>query len=405
MSSKSPLDAVLKVLGSNGIAAILLILFLVLTFLGTIEQTEKGLFEVQAKYFESLFLVHWFFDVIPIPLPGVYLVLILLTINLIIGGIIRVQKAARKAGLLIAHGGIVLLFVSGFAIHTGAQHGYVRLFEGDSTDQFVSHTDWELAVTPLFPVDGVGEDEKPGLVEYVIPVDSSGALEAGKPATFDSDALPFRLTVTDYMENSRPRFLRSPDGMTLAPGSIDGFVLEEEEPDKEASTNARGAKLLVNEKISGKEHRTLLWGGDEVYVQLKAAPYVVEVEGKRYAIDLRKKRTPMPFSVELDKFTKELHPRTEQAKVFKSDVTKTENGVAEEMRIEMNEPLRRLGITMYQSSYGQDNRRGTYSVLAVVKNPADQWPLWSTIVIAVGLLVHFVIRLKSYIDAESRRRA
>ena len=65
-------------LASYGFVVVLLSFLLLLTLLGTLEQAEYGLFAVQKKYFDSLFLVHKLFGLIPIPLPGVYLLLALL---------------------------------------------------------------------------------------------------------------------------------------------------------------------------------------------------------------------------------------------------------------------------------------------------------------------------------------
>ena len=45
-------------LGSIALSCILLILLGLLTWLGTLEQVEFGLYEVQKKYFESFVLVH-----------------------------------------------------------------------------------------------------------------------------------------------------------------------------------------------------------------------------------------------------------------------------------------------------------------------------------------------------------
>ena len=71
----------------------------------------------------------------------------------------------------------------------------------------------------------------------------------------------------------------------------------------------------------------------------------------------------------------------------------------------MNEPLRRKGYTLFQTNWGpQDvpNPQRLYSVFEVVRNPADQWPLWSCLVIAFGLLWHFSSKLIRYILAQER---
>ena len=77
---------------SYGFAVVVLIFLTVLTLFGTLEQANTSLFDVQNKYFNSFFLVHDLFGKIPIPLPGVYLLSVLLFINLTCGAIIRVRK-------------------------------------------------------------------------------------------------------------------------------------------------------------------------------------------------------------------------------------------------------------------------------------------------------------------------
>ena len=68
------LNRISNLLGSIGLSCVLLIFLALLTWLGTLEQVNMGLYEVQKKYFESFILFH---DVGPlaIPLPGVHLVM------------------------------------------------------------------------------------------------------------------------------------------------------------------------------------------------------------------------------------------------------------------------------------------------------------------------------------------
>src|SRR5262245_2665252 len=122
-------------LASFGFASILLLFLLLLTWLGTLEQVDSGLYDVQKKYFESIILVHDFgpydlrlpsfegggfrwthhpFGPIPFPLPGVYLLLALLLLNLVLGGLIRIRKSNRTWGIIVAHVGIVMMLVAGF---------------------------------------------------------------------------------------------------------------------------------------------------------------------------------------------------------------------------------------------------------------------------------------------------
>ena len=74
----------------------------------------------------------------------------------------------------------------------------------------------------------------------------------------------------------------------------------------------------------------------------------------------------------------------------------------------MNQPLRSDGFTVYQSNWGpQGAAPGArlFSGFSVVTNPSDQWPLWATIVIGLGLLIHFTIVLVRYLIREMGARS
>ena len=117
-------------------------------------------------------------------------------------------------------------------------------------------------------------------------------------------------------------------------------------------------------------------------------------------IDLTRRTWRLPFVVRLDDFTVELHPNTRMAKIYRSDITQIADGVEQPTRISMNAPLRYHGYTLFQASWGpQDAPAGTplFSGFAVVHNPADQWPLYSCIIVGVGLLIHFLQRLAGHL--------
>ncbi len=387
--------AFIRFLGSNGLATFLLILLFLLTLLGTWEQTNTGLYEVQKKYFESTFFP--LTEEIPIPIPGVYLVLIVLSVNLMVGGVYRVKWQFSKIGVLIAHLGIAFLLISGFFTMKLAQHGQVTLYEGETAAEFVSHYDWELAV---YKAPGPGRAK---ITEHLV---STPDLEAmgedsfkGRSRKFTSETLPFTLELSDYLKNSWPKLARGNEAEL--PKVVDGVYLEERPLDATAEANVRGARLKVIEKNTGKVTETILWGRQRY-------PFTLDVDGVRYAIDLRKVRKPLPFAVRLNEFIHERHPRTNMPKVFMSKVTKIENDVEQGVKISMNEPLRHKGYTLYQSSWGPPNagpNQKLFSVFAVVKNPADQLPMWATLVICIGILWQALYRLLHYLKAEAGRRS
>jgi cytochrome c biogenesis protein ResB len=121
---------------------------------------------------------------------------------------------------------------------------------------------------------------------------------------------------------------------------------------------------------------------------------------------MRKRLWPMPFTVQLDEFTAEFHPGTMKPAKFVSKITRVENGGEAKVTIQMNEPMRYEGLTFFQASYGPPGAgpgQRMYSVFEIVKNPADKWPEYSLYVVTFGMLVTFLIKLGTYLAANSRK--
>ena len=81
-----------RFLSSYALSSVLFLLLLLLTYFGTLYQTENGLYAAQQRYFNSLFVVHEAFGVFPLPLPGGYLLLAVLFVNLLLGGLVYARK-------------------------------------------------------------------------------------------------------------------------------------------------------------------------------------------------------------------------------------------------------------------------------------------------------------------------
>ncbi|MCE9593267.1 MAG: cytochrome c biogenesis protein ResB [Planctomycetes bacterium] len=384
------IDAIVKALSSLWLAATLLVFLALLTWLGTLEQVHSGLFEVQKKYFESIFFIHHAGPV-PIPLPGATLVMGILLVNLLVGGITRLRKGWSTIGILITHCGIAFLLIAGFVKAYFADEGHVRLFEGDRADTFQSYHHWELAVL---------EKLSDGKVREVVAPETlfTQATRSAK-TTLSSPELPFTLEVADFLENSRVL----PKGpMFDAPlPVIDGFFLERLPLEKENEMNIAGAYVAAIERQDGKRTEGVLWGAT-------TQPWTVHAGGKTYGIELRRTQYELPFTLRLDDFNKEDHPRMEMAKSFESDVTVFEGSTSRPIKIQMNEPLRSHGLVVYQSAWGPENARpGTplYSVFSVVRNPADQYPKYACFVIAIGLIIHMSRKLFRHVRSEVRKAA
>lgn len=396
---------------SHGLACALLIVLFVLTYVGTIAQIDLGLHEAQKRYFDSFFVatpigpmlepfgIHLpeFFDRLRLPLPGGQLVLILLGLNLIWGGIVRMRQGVATAGILVAHIGLVWMFVAGGVEYLYSDKGALSVYEGDTKSTFVDHYAWEIAIQ---------ERVADGKVrELVVPAERFDRLHPQQKAIFHHDSLPFVLEVTRFVRNSQPSVATSatPAGVPV----VDGFYLREIEPSTTAESNTAGVYVRLMDKETRTVTPGILWGmpmGD----RMEYLPWTVTSGKRQIDLVLRKKTYPLPFAIRLTKFSKENHPGITMARAFSSKVVKIEGENETGVLISMNEPLRHKGYTLFQSSwFPQDEayRGPVASVFSVVRNPADQWPLYSCLIIAVGLVFHFGRKLLRFLRAEMQRTA
>jgi hypothetical protein len=338
---------------------------------------------VQKRYFESFLVVHYL-GPLPIPLPGAYLLLGLLLVNLTFGAIVRPAMTTQRVGLLIGHFGIIFMILAGVVTFHYSTSGHMTLYEGESSNEFQSYYDWEVIVR---------EFSEPGR-EWIIPQSDFKRLGPGEHRVFYTEGIPFELELRGYLRNCHPR--------PVAPGieqGIDGLLLQERPLETQAEANISGVYAAVIDPASGTRQEGILWG-------MSRGPWVVNAGGNDYGIDLRHRRWRVPFTIYLEKFTRELHPRTGIPSNFMSEVVKIENGTPQHIEIKMNEHLRQYGYTFFQSSWGPQNARANerlFSVFSVVRNPADQWPLYATVIVSLGLVIHFLQKLFRYLRAQNRR--
>ncbi|MBP9571377.1 MAG: cytochrome c biogenesis protein ResB, partial [Akkermansia sp.] len=102
--------------GSYGLGIALMLILLVLTFAGTLHQVRLSSAMGSEAAIESFFGAAYVLiplggenSLISLPLPGMGITCVLLFANLLIGGVFRIRWTWRHAGVLVAHGGILLL--------------------------------------------------------------------------------------------------------------------------------------------------------------------------------------------------------------------------------------------------------------------------------------------------------
>lgn len=389
--SSSPLGRIVDFLSSMGLASALLFNLFALTFIGTLAQVNDGIYQVQKDYFESWFVFANLFGLI-IPMPGAVACLALLSINLLLGGFVRIRKNKSTYGVIIVHVGIVVMLAASLTKMTASDEGRVTLYEGESADEFIHYHDWEVAVFDV--------KQQTNVKEWIIPHAQLADLMGNRTRTFEFPELGLEFELSNFVENARP-MPKGPNWKSVGP-TVDGYAIKELPFQAEAAERNLAA-MIVTAQVGGVTSQGILW-------PFSRYPWVVKAGDKEYAVSLRHRRMSMPFGITLDKFTRELHPGTGMAKVYSSDVTKTEleSSSSQKLKISMNEPLRSEGLVLFQSSWGPpDAKEGDalFSQFSVVRNPSDAWPLYSCIIITIGMLITFGQKLTRYIRNQEKKRA
>lgn len=349
-----------KFLSSPAIVFYLMPWLIVLITAGTIAQKELGLFAAQKIFFSSWII--WFG---PLPLPGAYPALGLLSLSLLYKFLFNSPWRMDRIGTILTHLGVLVLLIGGLLTAMTQKEGYLILGKGAaSSDVF----DYHARVLMV---------QKDGADFAAIPFDT---LEKGK--ALSGITLPFTAVIDNTCQNCRPAPVKDAAGRQ---GLAQQMALASTTVEPEDEANLSGATL----KLSG-----LPDDQNGIYITLEEIPHkpTVSMDGHEYAFFLSRAKTSLPFSIELQEFKKEMHPGTNTARSYSSDIIVRDNGIEWPYHIRMNEPLRYKGYTFYQSSFSE-RPDGVYSILSTVENKGRAFPYIASFLIFAGLLGHLILRL------------
>jgi len=361
--------SLLKTISSLKLTVLCLAFLMILTFVGTIYQANHGLYAAQQTVFYS-----WFFllgDVLP--LPGVRLVLWVLSANLIAALIARFRYSWKNTGLFLSHLGLIFLLVGSFVKFHYSKHSHLTLKEGEGANVSASYMEWELA---LF-------EHKEGS-RHVAAVDVNGV----KPGqVFEFDRLNLRAEVLWYAPHSEAYKGRQTDlSLKDPPLNASGIEKLQWKPLlKEREKNVAGLIVRLSSAQLKDDLTYILYGLDPKLNK-------ISLGDKEIFITLRQKKLSLPVYVELMDVTQEKHPHTEIASHYESRVKVEDGDIAREVVISMNKPMRIGHHTFYQASYGVDAEGRELSVLAVAKSPWALLPYVASLMILVGLMGYFIVK-------------
>ncbi len=350
-----------------------------LVFLCTLGEVQLGVYDSVKIHFNS-----WFLYSRPIlggyhiPLfPAGKLVGIVLILNLLFAHFKRFTLSYKKIGLWLTHFGLIILFVGQFLSGSFSRESQMTIKENSSKNysEDPRHSELDLIDATNPKTDTV----------YSIPQ------KLLKPGQVISLPNQITLKIKHYALNAAVDIRKNNDAafpdysLIQGPGkNLEIIDMPLSHDDNQPNMPATLVQVSDHGKVLGN------WQMSEII----PLPQGIPVKGKNLYIILRPKRYYFPFSLFLKKFTHKIYPDTTIPSRFSSLIHINDPAAPAENRntlISMNHPLRFQGLTFYQASYAQNN---TVSILQVVRNPSWTIPYISSFLVALGLIFHFLMRLK-----------
>ncbi len=383
------LEPLIRLFSSLRLTVVCLALAVVLVFVGTLAQVKLGLYEVQARYFQSFF-VYWQLPgtAVRIPVfPGGYLLGGVLLINLFVAYFSRLGRQRFHPGLLLIHFGLAALLLGQLWTDLAQRESVMRLAEGETKSYSESQRRSELAVI----------DPSDPNVDRVVAIPESH-LRPG--TTISHPQLPFAIRVHQFWANSAP--VRGDTNATPQVTQGTGLQARFVPRPPVTTTDERNVPTAIIELLDAQAPGTSL--GIWLVSDWLLEPQAVEVRGRKHLLALRLARYYKPFSLTLLEARHDKYPGTEIPRNFSSRVRVRQPATGEdrEVLIYMNNPLRYGGFTFYQYQMAADEAvrmRGQKptSTLQVVQNPGWLMPYLACTLVSAGLLWQFTGHLLAFL--------
>jgi ABC-type transport system involved in cytochrome c biogenesis permease subunit len=386
------LKRIITLLASLRLTVLLLALAMILIFVGTLAQTQLGVWQAVDTYFRSwvalIDLGHVTGGIsrgIGIPFPGGLSIAGAMIVNLVAAHIVRFKATRKRVGILVLHAGLILLLLGEFVTGFFADEGLMSIDEGQRSSYLEDIREVEIAVV----------DTSHPEHDRVVSIPMRMIIQASRSGeTIRDERLPFAIRVDQWMPNAQLFKLNDPHLATRGIGleaRAEGIPQVSGVEGGKSDAPASYVTLLRDDRPIGT------WLLSSMLTDLQR----VELGETAYGIALRYARTYLPYEIHLNDFRHDTFTGTSIAKNFSSDVRiiDPERGTDREVRIWMNNPLRYAGRTFYQASYKPD---GSGTVLQVVRNPGWLMPYLACVLVTLGMTWHFLQSITAFLRRRMR---
>ncbi len=337
-------------------------IIMVYLVIGTVAQKYIGLYQATQIYFSAPVL--WVFDFIPI--PGMPVFMAILLVNIIFKIFVGSPWRWQNSGIIITHIGMMLLLLGGLFTALFSTEGYIALSKSSISNIVSDYHEREFVI-----LDGDNQ---------IIKSFNRDNIKQGDLINLSN--LPFSIEIINSCRNCK--ISARQDKTKNHKGMAKHMVLS---PDKLKNNDEENMSGIIFQIKHKDVHDIFV-----VIEDIQRYP-LITINGKNYKFALRKKHRQLPFSIELLDFKKETYAGTQMAKSYQSTILIKDGNTQWESVISMNQPLRYKGYSLFQSSFAK-TPDGDISVLAVVWNAGRSFPYIAGITVAIGLLLHLLLRLR-----------
>lgn len=293
----------------------------------------------------------------------------------------------KRAGIVLLHAGVGLMMYYELHVAMTAVETQMNIEEGQTTDFVHDIRTFELAVT----------DKSDPKEDRVVAIPRSTVLSKDP---IDVPELPFKIEVIQLVPNSHLRAASARDKNPATAGLGIEWFAEPKKPgagvDTDSKVDMASAYVTLTSREGGKPIGTYLVG---MLLSMSGETDTVRVGDKVYELSLRPKRYYKDYNFTLKDVRKEDYVGTSTPRNYASTVhivDKTRN-VDEEKTIWMNNPLRFANETFYQSNYHREANGVEHTTLSVVANSGWMMPYVSCMLVAIGMLAHFLLLLVRFL--------
>lgn len=308
----------------------------------------------------------------------------------------------KRAGIVLLHGGIGLMMLSELMVGTMAVETQMTISEGETANFVHDIREIELAVI----------DETDPEQDQVTVIPKSILLTKQEEIVSDPK-LPFDYELMKFYPNASLRRISSlgPEEKKQAENPATTGIGKEwialptrssAGTDSDGAVDTPAAYIKIIDKKTNESLGIYLIS---LEMALQDIGEQVIVDEKPYQLYLRFKRIYKPYRVKLIDVRKDDYAGTSTVMNYSSDIELVDptTNVDREIKIWMNNPLRYSGETFYQSGYHADPRTGKeMTTLSVVTNMGWMIPYVSCMIVAVGMLYHFMITLLRFLGHRER---